>query len=376
MKAYAADFETAFAGFDAWLKRELVDGCLTVAVNAEEARIAEEIFRRVEPLPLLDKYEAYQLLDDEWRQTAIDLEIIQTDGFEAVRAVDPNMVPKKGKSEDEMVEVQDGWVGRIFPFELVHRVYFPDEIAEIAAKSREAERLEAELASLAADVPEDERDGVIVEDGEEFDPKLVAAKAKEILDDVETDETKALDLYLTLTAAKDKLAFQEEHPEVNWQSMEPSRNGTYKRGEIQGRQRAIREGFAFPDESFEKTIVRADRLFSDLKTLKNEARKQEKSLEEKAIEKIKSLTDEEAYALLEAKWVAPLAEKLRALPESIVGALAAKIKALATKYETTLSDVEAKIETAESDLVAMLGELDGNADDLAGIAAWREELGR
>ena len=37
------------------------------------------------------------------------MEIIQTEGFEAVRKVDPNMVIKKVKGVD--AEVQDGWDG-------------------------------------------------------------------------------------------------------------------------------------------------------------------------------------------------------------------------------------------------------------------------
>ena len=48
---------------------------------------------------------------------AIDLEIIQSEGFEATKQVDPNMVVKKKDGKD--VEVQDGWVGRVLPFKLV-----------------------------------------------------------------------------------------------------------------------------------------------------------------------------------------------------------------------------------------------------------------
>ena len=53
-------------------------------------------------IALVDEYEAYQLLDDNWTGIAGDLEMIQTEGFAATKKVDPRMVMKKD------VEVQDG----------------------------------------------------------------------------------------------------------------------------------------------------------------------------------------------------------------------------------------------------------------------------
>lgn len=46
-------------------------------------------------LPLVDEYEAYQILDDNWKTISTDLEMIQTEGKEAIVKVDPNMVTKR-----------------------------------------------------------------------------------------------------------------------------------------------------------------------------------------------------------------------------------------------------------------------------------------
>ncbi len=64
---------------------------------------------------LIDPYDAYQKLDDAWAAISIDLEVLGSEGFDAVRAVDPNMVIKKKGGKD--VEVQDGWIGRVLPFD-------------------------------------------------------------------------------------------------------------------------------------------------------------------------------------------------------------------------------------------------------------------
>lgn len=55
--------------------------------------------------------------------------MILTEGKDAVRGVDPNMVVKKDK------EVQDGWKGRILPFDLVQKELLRDELAQITEKS-------------------------------------------------------------------------------------------------------------------------------------------------------------------------------------------------------------------------------------------------
>lgn len=315
VKEYTATFARALDGLDTLLKTELVARCLDVTVNTEEEKLSKELFSRVEKLPLIDKYDAYQILDDEWRQTSIDLEIIQTDGFDAVRAVDPNMVLKK--SGDKTEEVQDGWVGRIFPFELVQQMFFAEELAEIKAKENEADRLASEIASLAADVPEEERENILKDDGDDFD----AAKLKELMKEI-------------------------------------------------GKERD------FDENTVESIAIKASELIAEEKRVRSELRKLKKSFELKTIAKIKALTDDEAKTLLEEKWVKPVVRKLMSMPETIVEGLATTIKALAAKYATTLSDVEDKIEESESKIAEMLGELDGTDDDMAGIAAWKKELAR
>ena len=88
-----------------------------VLVARAETLIADEIFRRLKEIPLIDKYEAYQTLDDNWQVIAADLEMIQTEGKTAITQVDANMVIKKKDGKE--TEVQDGWVGHILPFKLV-----------------------------------------------------------------------------------------------------------------------------------------------------------------------------------------------------------------------------------------------------------------
>lgn len=159
-----------------------------------ENNIAQEIFGRLDGLQLIDKYDAYQILDDDWRQIATDLEIIQTEGFEATRKVDPNMVIRKKK--DEEVEVQDGYVGRILPFDLVQRTILTKELDALLAHQNELDGVEAQLQKLIERMTEEEKERFLNEDNDSFISAMVAEEVKRILSDVDTPEIRALQGYI------------------------------------------------------------------------------------------------------------------------------------------------------------------------------------
>lgn len=80
-------------------------------------------------IKLIDQYKAFQILSENWETITADLEMIQGEGFDAIFQVDPNMVVKKKKEdEDEVTEVQEGWKGHILPFELVQEEFHHGEL--------------------------------------------------------------------------------------------------------------------------------------------------------------------------------------------------------------------------------------------------------
>ena len=92
VKAFIESYRAAFADFEAYLSSELLDGMETLNTSKEESVLSDDVFTRLKDVPLVDRYSAYQLLDEEWKKIAIDLEVIQTEGFAATKQVDPNMV--------------------------------------------------------------------------------------------------------------------------------------------------------------------------------------------------------------------------------------------------------------------------------------------
>lgn len=150
-------YRDVFSGFDEYLYDELIEKMTALNISKAEATLSANIFERLKDIPLVDKYEAYQLLDDDWTKIAVDLEIIQTEGFEATKRVDPNMVIKKKDGKEQ--EVQEGWVGRIIPFDLIQDTLLADDRAALKAKEKRLSEIASEYEELFDSLTEEEKEG-------------------------------------------------------------------------------------------------------------------------------------------------------------------------------------------------------------------------
>jgi type I restriction enzyme M protein len=173
---FEGKFNSAFSGFDSYLSSELINGMGSINISKEEGVLSEKIFARLVGIPLVDKYEAYQLLDDEWNAIAVDLEIIQTEGFDATKKVDPNMVVKKKDGKDS--EVQDGWVGHVIPFVLVQEKYLPEKLSALKVLESRLAEITSEYEELLDRLPEEEKEKDFVNDDK---TAFVAAAVKKAI---------------------------------------------------------------------------------------------------------------------------------------------------------------------------------------------------
>lgn len=73
VKAFESNYKKVFEGLDSFLKEELITKLKEINVNKEEDTIANILFEKLQNVPLVDKYEAYQSLDDEWQKIAFEL---------------------------------------------------------------------------------------------------------------------------------------------------------------------------------------------------------------------------------------------------------------------------------------------------------------
>lgn len=178
VKAYLGAYSSDFASLRGELVSSLIGGWESVDAAGEEAAVAQCIFQRIESFALVDKYQAYQVLDDAWKAISADLEILQTEGFDAARKVDPLMVLKKKSGKD--VEVQDGWKGHVLPFELVQRELLADDAVSLESLQNELIRVSGECSALKEELPKAEDDEETDEVSADLSEEEIEAKQREL----------------------------------------------------------------------------------------------------------------------------------------------------------------------------------------------------
>lgn len=373
VKNFESEFQTVFGNFDEYLYDELIAKMESLSISKTEEILSKNIFARMTDIPLVDKYEAYQLLDDDWTKIAVDLEIIQTEGFSAAKVVDPNMVIKKKDGKEQ--EVQEGWKGHIIPFELVQHQLLNEDVKNLGIDENRMNEIASEYEELMDALSDDDKQKLLDDDNTSFVAKEVTNACKEVFADISTPEIEILQQYLALSKAKDKLSFAEEHKEIAWESMSANKNGTYGKAELNKYITALKSKMSFEEGSYEYIVVRANALIAEEKELKKAVKEKAAQLHLKTKETIERLSDEQVIELLKEKWIKPLIDNLMQLPDSIVAELVAKLETLAKKYETTFAEVETQIEETERSLSAMIDDLDGSEFDMLGLAELKKLLG-
>lgn len=312
---FISQYATAFQGFDQLLKQHLLEQMETVAIAQEETVLGNDIFQRLKAIPLIDPYTAYQALDNEWVKIAVDLEIIQTEGFAATRKVDPNMVIKKKDGKEH--EVQDGWMGRIIPFALVQKTLLKPDCQKLEELEMQVSAISAEIEEHLETFSEEEKESASFnEDKDAFATAELTKEAKQLRDDSKKGETFAVDTY-------------------------------------------------------EARIIKADKLIKAEKEAKKKRKDFAAALHRKTKATIEKLSKEQVHDLLELKWIHPLVNALHQLPQTEIITLIAKVEALAEKYATTYKEVVENIQATEQSLSTMLDELTGNEFDMQGLAEFQ-----
>ena len=314
---FEQDYQLAFDGFEVYLRTELIENAASVEITREETTISENIFSRLADIRLVDKYEAYQLLDDEWGKIAVDLEIIQTEGFEATKKVDPNIVIKKKDGKEQ--EVQEGWVGHIIPFALVQTTLLSEDYNALKNKETRLAEIPSEYEEILESMTEDEKQSCeeqLNDDNTAFVTKDIAKKIKALKSEPKTAETQELIVKL----------------------------------------------------------LKVEALSKEEKELKSQIKTETAALHAKTKTTIEGLSDEQVKKLLEIKWIKSLVDNLYSIPDTIVSGLVAKLTAIAEKYDTTYFDIEAEISQTEKELCSLIDELCGNEFDMKGLSEFKSLL--
>ncbi len=372
VQAFGEAYRAAFVDLGDFLEQALVRPMLTLGIVQTEEAITAELFRRLSPFSLIDPYQAYQFFSEVWGGVASDIEVLQSEGFGAVRIVDPIMVVKKKDGKE--VEVQEGWVGRLLPFDLVQRELLAEQVEHIEGLEERLADITTELETLIEGLsPEDQDKSFLNDDNTKFVSKELNAEVKRIKSNISTPETVALQGFPTTKADKD--AFITAHPEIPWDEVEPGKSG-YTKTQINKLIALLIDAYEHPEGSYEAILLSAQRLLSEETDKKNALKRSLQKIEQNTIALIiEGITDEMATDLLRKKWLPPLLSTLDRMPSEVTNALSQQIARLHKKYATSYADITARINKAEQTLYKLLGNLEGETADRLGLEAFRNTLG-
>lgn len=307
---FKGKYDGAFTGFDSYLHGVLITNMESAHVTQTEEKLAKDLFYRFENIPLIDPYKGYQILDGEWQGISGDLEILQTEGLPAATQVDPNMVTKKKNGKD--VEIQDGWVGHIIPFELVQKTMMMDSLENIR-------KLDSRLGEISSEY-EEQLDTLSEEDKEQ----------------------------LFINDEKTAFVFAEVKKAIKTKAVE---------------------------EDTLLILQTVAKLNDEEKKLKKQLKEQTAELQVSTKNTIENLTSDEVTSLLHKKWVDPLVSSIGTLPDEMIDSFISALEALNKKYALTFSDIETQIQETEKELTEMLKQLVGSEFDMQGIAELQKMLG-
>lgn len=316
VKTFIEGYQQAFADFDNVMDKTLIEAAESLSIPKTEEHIASDIFARFYQVPLIDPYQAYEIFEGEFATVSGDLELIQAEGMQAVKQVDPNMVIKKKDGKDH--EVQEGWKGHILPFELVQQVCLSDQVNALKEKQDQLSEIPSSYEELLDGLSEDD---------------------KETISDALND-------------TNDGFVFKN----------------------IKSMIKTLKADGAAEAQLIE-VLQSADRLNTREKKLKSEIKQESEALHLATKDTIEHLTDAQVRMLLHDKWIQPVEDGILALSTDMLNTFIKKIEELSKKYAVTMSDLEAEIQETEKFLASMLSDLVGSEEDMAGIRELQKLLG-
>ncbi|MBQ3640485.1 type I restriction-modification system subunit M, partial [bacterium] len=317
VKQYIEDNKKILNDYSKYLYRELIQNMNVINISSEEEKISKELFDKLKNMNLIDKYRAYQELDDSWSYISQDLEVIHAEGFDSCTKVDPNMIIKKKDGKD--IEVQDGWKGRIIPFALVQDTFLKELKTSIYDKNNRLDDISGYYSEIIDEISEDD---------------------KEILKDLLNDD-----------------------------------NDAFKNSEVSKRAKVISKGKEdVLSEGLQQVVLKVDDLITEEKKLKNELKNDNTKLLEETKNKLESLNGDEIYDLLNKKWIIPTIDSINRITNDLISNFARIINTISEKYMVTLNDLESDINKTESELSGMIDSLTANEFDMKGLMEFKSLL--
>lgn len=306
-------FKQDFYDLSNEFQNNLIDTLVTNITKTNEYtkdEIIKNLFNLVNKESFIDKYDVYQVFTEKWDEIENDIIVIRENGLSVCKEVEVNMIVKKVAKTKKIYEEQNGWKGRIIPFDLVKDSFFDSDFEKIKSLETDISSCTSECAEIFENLDEEIKKQVQKEDESWFDLKLLKVIVKDNKE----------------------------------------------------------------DEEVIKTLQTVLDLINKEKEINRKIKKITENLDIKAKEKIESLSDDEVNDLLILKWIEPIITNIKVIADNTIDNFVRELDNLKKKYSNPLKELNKKVHDKDEKLFELMDSLTGPVKDLEALNMLKDAL--
>ncbi|MHA0290930.1 type I restriction-modification system subunit M [Mesomycoplasma ovipneumoniae] len=314
---YLESFETKVVEFIDFFKSKVSDinSIKNINLIQLEKGITEYIFSSLK-FPLIDTYDIYQIIIDNFENVKEDLELLR-ENFSDFDSLDIKeflndqieSVDRVNQKEKNSRRIKS-WKSKLFSNDLIEQKFFPNEFAQLNEIQDQIDQFESEIKELY----------------------------KIISDEDKTDEIYNDDKNTWIQSGIKKLA-------KTFKDSKDSRE----------------------NDSFESLIIKINEKYSDIEKVKNDLTNLKNDLTNNSYNQYLNLNEKDFYDLLISKWWEKFIQNFKEKSEEFVDEQISGISEILNKYKHTFVDIQKKVSDLETKMSTFLDELEGNPADMEAI---------
>ncbi|MDW2835238.1 type I restriction-modification system subunit M [Mesomycoplasma ovipneumoniae] len=316
---YLESFETKVLDFINFFKDKVSNIDLIKKINLIklEKDITEYIFSSLK-FPLIDTYDVYQIIIDNFENVKEDLELLR-ENFPDSDSLDIKEFLNDQIESVDRVNLRErerefgrikSWKSKLFSNDLIEQKFFPNEFAQLNKIQDQIDQFESEIKELYQIISDEDKTNEIYNDEKNT---WIQSGIKKIA-----------------KTFKDSNESREK-------------------------------------DSFESLIIQINEKYSDIEKLKKDSTNQKNDLANNSYNQYLNLNEKDFYDLLISKWWEKFIRNFKEKSEEFVDEQISGISEILNKYKHTFVDIQKKVSDLETKMSAFLDELEGSPADMEAI---------
>ncbi|WP_044286014.1 type I restriction-modification system subunit M [Mesomycoplasma ovipneumoniae] len=314
---YLESFEAKVRDFIDFFKSKVSDinSIKNINLIKLEKHITEYIFSSLK-FPLIDTYDVYQIIIDNFENVKEDLELLRENFSDSGNLDIKEFLNDQIESVDSVNQKEKdfrrikSWKSKLFSNDLIEQKFFPSEFAQLNKIQDQIDQFESEIKELYQIISDEDK-----------------------TDEIYNDEKNTW-----IQSGIKKLA------------------KTFKDSK-QSREK----------DSFESLIIQINEKYSDIEKVKKDLTNLKNDLTNNSYNQYLNFNEKDFYDLLISKWWEKFIQNFKEKSEEFVDEQISAISEILNKYKHTFVDIQKKVSDLETKMSTFLDELEGSPADMEAI---------